>query len=220
MKTYTDKQAKKLHGIYTANQLAELLGLLPFDDETGTGKACYDDDMWEAVEDHALFNYAFERGYEYRPESYTLINDEFEIDVHSVRDKSKLLEKCHDEAATDLYKGWKRALESTVERVLESVDLDIQPCKIKMIDDGYTADGYEIVPCGKRTWREVVVQVMNCSSGYYNDNLTDFKANYGSTDRSASIRAFEADEWKEWYGGSRRVQDRMNDYLNHYLCAW
>lgn len=218
MKTYTDKQAKKLHGIYTANQLAELLGQLPFDDETGTGKQSYDDDMWENIEFTALANYAYKRGYEYQY-PWTLMNGDYELDTEEIRCNSKLYEKCQDEAATELYKGWKRALESTVERVLELVDMDIQPCKIKMIEDGYTADGYEIVPCNRHSWREVANVVMNEVSGYYISTLTDFKREFGSTDRSACVNAFEREEWREWYG-SRRAEDRMNDYLNHYLQAW
>lgn len=215
MKTYTQKQADKLHGIYTHNELARLFDLLPYDDETGQGLASFDDREWENAEEHALCNYAFKRGYDYSY-PWTITNGEYELDIEKIRCNSKLYEQCLDDVYTEIHKAWTLTLESTIKNVLNEIDLTLQECKIKR-EDGYMEKAIEIVPCGKRTWREIATEMIDIISSYYFNTLTDFKANYGSTDRQASVKALESGKWHNWYGGQRKVEERFNDYLNHYL---
>ncbi len=224
MKTYTEKQVEKLKGIYTADELAQLFNVIRFDDPEGFGRGeTLSEANWEYTEERAIGAYAYQRGLTHNGGwSLTSADGETEIDVTKIRETSKLYEKLYGEIETELYKGWLKAIETTTDRILESIDLTTEKVKIKRVYENYVweEDAYEIVPCKNSNWRNIAIQAMQSGSNWYISNLTEFRKEHGSTDRSSVINAFYNCEWQEWYGGQSNVNRTFENLLEHYLYSW
>lgn len=184
---------------FSEDDIVALLGVMPYDE--------LDELNWMYGEERALYNYAFERDLEFDSNHWKLTSRSgVVIDIESVRLESSVYEKCYGEVIGDLYHAWRCALETTMLRVLEIVDL-----YHKRTEDGY----YIIAPC--RNWRYSLNKILEVRPGYYYDNITQYKRDYGSTDQQACLRAFDELDWMESHSQIKRW---FSDYLQHEMRNW
>lgn len=147
----------------------------------------------EYIEDSALYAYAYRNGLDYDAQSYTMTQDcavcdgdgfddelvdcvacsatgRIELDIEEIR-SSDAYENFLSEAEDPIYKGWKRAVETVLDRYLEYHDLKAVPVQVKesYTDSSgeivhYTREHYQIKPV--TTWKKAAVALTETINGY------------------------------------------------------
>lgn len=233
--------------IFTADELAEKFGLLPYTDPENKypKRRCAGDDG-NGIEEHAMFAFAYARGWEqgagdgfYRKceacdgDGYTYDHmdnmqtcdqcEDGRIDIEwSEYQDTPEYEKCLSEAQDEHYSNWLKSVEAAWDKYLRYFYLVTEPVLIQR--DGWQEKGYRLTPEKDKTWKDVcqeIVETINGVGMFWFDSALDLLQTgpYKSYKEAASRHFHHMKHYGAVYGVTS-IEDLYYDWSRHYFYSW